>query len=416
MTADRSLLKRRSLHWLAVVAALAMLVVAGCGSDDGGSSDGGSGDGAQETGDITIGEVIGASGWLTAFDIPPSEGAQIAIDEINAEGGIDGRKLKMVRADHQSDPANVPKATQEALSKGADVVLASCNYEEAGPTARIASQQDKVTISYCGGEPKFTRQVGDANKLVFDMGNETNGVGAVMAQFAYDQDWRSAYVLEDTYLDYTRQMAEFFEASWKTMDGTSITGSDTFKNGDASIAGQIASIKSKQDDTDVLVLASTLPGATTAIRQIRAAGIDLPILTGDGMDSRSVAKSVPNLNDFYMVASASVYGDDPDPKINEFFEKYEQQTGSPADGSYAIFGYSIIQALKAAIEKSGSANGPELAEALETFDEEPVLVGPLTFTAEQHVDPFRAQEIIEYKNGKPQHLTTVTPKDVPDPF
>jgi branched-chain amino acid transport system substrate-binding protein len=411
MKADRPYSGRSSTRWLAVIAALVTLVLAACGSDDGSGDEG-----AEESGDIVIGEVIGASGWLTAYDGPASEAAKMAIEQINADGGVDGRMFKMVTADHQSDPANVPKATQEALSQDADIILASCNYEEAGPTARIASQAGKVTFSYCGGEPKFTRQVGDANNLVFDMGNETNGVGAVMAQFAYDEGWRNAYVLEDTYSDYTRQMSQFFQAAWSSKDGTSLVGKDTFKNGDPSVAGQIATMKSHANDIDVLVVSSTLPGGATAIRQIRAAGIDVPILTGDGMDSRSVAKSVPNLSDFYMVASASVYGDDPDPEINQFFEDFEQATGSPADGSYAIFGYSIIQALKTAIEEAGTTEGAELATALESLDEEPVLVGPLTFTDEQHVDPFRPQEIIEYVNGKPQHLTTVKPDDVPDPF
>lgn len=399
------------------ITCLAVGGLAACGSSEPTGATGGDGGETEQKGDIVLGEVIGASGWLTAFDLPPSDGAKLAIEEINAEGGVEGRKFKLIRKDHTSDPAKVNQATQEALTDGADVVLASCNYEEAGPSAQVASAKQKVTFSYCGGEPTFTRQVGDVNKLVFDMGNETNGVGATMAEFAGQQGWTRAYVLEDTAYDYTRQMAKFFRAAHKDIQGATVAGTETFKNGDASVAGQIAKIKSKASEIDVVVLASTLPGAGTALRQLRSSGLDVPILTGDGMDSRSVAKTVRNLDEFYFVSAASVYGDDPDPKVNEFFEKLKAETGEDPDGAYGVFGYSIVQALTAALRSNGGdASGPALAKALEQLKEEPVLLGPLTFSADQHVDPYRPQRILEYKDGKARYLATVQADEVPDPF
>lgn len=413
-------LRNRPRAWLLIGAtALLVAVIAGCGSSSTGGSSSSSSSSApakKKSGTITLGEVIGASGWLTAFDIPPSQGARLAIKQINADGGVDGLKYKMIRTDHTSDPAKVNQATQDALSQGAQIVLATCNYEEAGPTAQIASAQQKVTFSYCGGEPLFTRQVGGANKLVFDMGNETNGVGAVMAKFATGKAWKRAYVLEDTSFDYTREMAKFFRAAYKS-DGGTVVGNATFKNDDNSIAGQAGQIKGAQAKADVVILASTLPGAGTALRQLRAAGVTLPILTGDGMDSRSVAKTVPDLSNFYFVAGASIYGDDPDPKVNQFFQTLEQQTGKPADGSYAIFGYSIMQALTDALKKTGGdTSGPKLAAALQTLKNYPTLLGPLTFTATQHVDPYRPQRILTFTKGKAHYVTTVTPVNIPPAF
>jgi branched-chain amino acid transport system substrate-binding protein len=414
LTAARRVSPRPLLLVVSLFAAAA--VAAGCGNS--GSSAGSSGGGdAGGKSDIVIGEAIGRSGWLTAYDVPPSDGAKIAMAEINAAGGIGGRKLKMVSADHQSDANQGVQATQKVIDDGAQILIGSCNYENVAPTARLANTNKMVVFSYCAGEPIFSRQTPDgSNSYTFDMGNETNGVGASMAQFAHDKGWRKAYLFKDTSSNYTQAMCDFFSAAWKKFSDTQIVGTETFKNDDPSIAGQVAKAKSASQKPDLVVLCSTLPGGAKALRQIRSSGLDQPVLTGDGMDSPSTAKAVPGLTDFYETVSASVYGDDPDPKVNAFFKMYEQRTGKKPDGSYAIFGYSIIQALKVAIEKAGGTDGTKLKAALETFKGQPLLVGPMTFTKDQHVDPFRPEKVIVFKNGKPKYLTTVKPTDAPSPF
>lgn len=397
---------------------LAIGALAGCSNGkEAASSDSGDkgGESAAQTGDIVLGQATGQSGWLTAYDGPASEGAKIAIDEINAAGGVGGRKFKLISADNQSDANLALQAGQEVLDKGADIMLASCNYEQAAPVARLANSKQTVVFSYCAGEPLLTRQSGDANGYTFDMGNETNGVGASMATFAQQQGWHKAYVLDDTASNYTREMCQFATDAFKQLGG-SIVGTDTFKNGDASIAGQISSLKSKGSQADFVFFCSTLPGAATAVRQIRSAGVDLPIVTGDGMDSPSVTKAIPGLSNFYESVSASVYGDDPDAKVNQFFSKFQQKTGKRPDGSYALMGYSIVYALKDAIEKAGTTDGPKLKAALESFRDVQLPIGPMTFNAQQHVDPTRPEKIIKFTDGKPAYETTVKPKSIPDPF
>ena len=406
----------RSAYPIVLIAMLAALLLAGCGSSEstgGAATDSGGDD--DKGGDIVIGEAIGVSGWLEAYDGPAAEGAKLAVEEINAAGGVDGRQLKLVTSDHQSDANLGLRAAQDVIDRGADILITSCNYENAAPAARLANQKQMVVFSYCAGEPQFSRQTeGGANSFTFDLGNATNGVGASMAAFAHEQGWRSAYVLKDTFSNYTRMMADFFSERFKGYGDTTIAGTDTFKNDDASIAGQIA--KLKQSDADVLVIGTTLPGGATAVRQIRAAGVDIPILTGDGMDSASVTDAVPKLSDFYQTVAASTFGDDPSPDVNDFFAKIEERTGKPADGSYAIFGYSIIQALKTAIEDAGTTDGPELKAALESFDGTELLIGPVTFSPEAHLDATRPEKVLEMNGGKASYHSTVQPTEVPDPF
>jgi branched-chain amino acid transport system substrate-binding protein len=234
-----------------------------------------------------------------------------------------------------------------------------------------------------------------------------------MAQFAHGKGWKKAYVLQDTWINYTNEMCKYFNKAWAALDGTSTVGKDKFVNTDTSIAGQIAKLKSASTKPDVVVVCTVLPGGATAIRQMRAAGIDQPIVTGDGMDSAETPKAIPNLSNFYESVAASTYGDDPNPKVNEFFKKFEKRSGAAADGSYAIFGYSIIQALKAAIERTGTTNGDALKAELEKFNKEPLLVGPMTFTKTERVDATRPEKIIQIKSGKPSYLETIEPTNVP---
>jgi branched-chain amino acid transport system substrate-binding protein len=391
------------------------LVTGGCGAkSENGSSSGSSG--SKEKGPIVIGQAIGKSGAMEYFDVPAATGAQIAIDEINAQGGVNGRKIKMVTGDHQSDPNQGTQAAQTVIDQGAKILLTSCNYENAAAAARLANSRKMVVFSYCAGEPQFSRQdKSGVNKYTFDMGQETNGVGASMAQFAHGKGWRKAYVLCDTWINYTKQMCKFFKESWKALGGT-VVGEDSFINTDASVAGQIAKMKSAPK-FDTVILASVLPGGTTPVRQIRAAGIDAPIVTGDGMDSADTPKAIPNLSNFYESVVASTYGDDPDAAVNDFFAKFTKRTGNKPDGSYAIFGYAIIQALKKAIEDTGgSTNGDDLRVALEKFHNVPLLVGPMSFTADQHVFAGRPEKIIGFDNGKPHFVQTVVPKNIPPAF
>jgi branched-chain amino acid transport system substrate-binding protein len=328
-----------------------------------------------------------------------------------------GRKFTVVTADNASNSNQSLQAGQEVLSKGAQIMLTSCSYELAAPATRLANSKNVLVWSYCAGEPPYSRQgPGGGGPLTFDMGDETNGVGASMAQAGYKRGFRRAWLLVDDSLNYPQEESRFFTARWDTLPGTSIAGTQFFKNSDPSIASQITAFKALSPKPDVIVLSTYLPGGATAVRQIRAAGINTPILTGDGMDGPSWLKAVPHLSNFYQTVLASIYGDDPRPQINAFFKRLRTATGQAPQGSYAVFGYSIIQALAKAIRETGTTNGPALAAALEKFRSVPLLDGPLSLTKSLHFDAFRPEVVVQIQNGKPSYLMTIHPTNVPNPY
>ena len=177
-------------------------------------------------------------------------------------------------------------------------------------------------------------------------------------------------------------------------------GEDTFLNGDPSIASQVSRITGLSDKPDLVFLCSYAPGGPSAIRQLRAAGVDSAVLTGESMDGDYWIGSVPDLSNFYVVNYGSKYGDDPDAGVNEFFKRFEAKFGKKADVSYGLRGYSAVQAWATAANKAGSLDGDKVAAVLDTFDKEPLGIGPTTWTPDMHIETTRPMSIIGVQDGK----------------
>ena len=153
--------------------------------------------------------------------------------------------------------------------------------------------------------------------------------GATMAEWAYNKkNSRNFYRLLDTWTEYNKGICDGFDWMMPHLKDAALAGSDTFKNDDASIASQITRIKSLPKEPDAIMLCTMMPGAVSAIKQIRAAGIKSMILNGSGVDGSYWLNAVPDLSNFYVPVQASIYGDDPNPKVTEFNKKYKDVTGS----------------------------------------------------------------------------------------
>jgi branched-chain amino acid transport system substrate-binding protein len=398
----------KTMRGLAPVAlAVVALGLAACGDD--GEEDAEASGAQQQSEPLIIGEAIGRSGFMSAYDLPAAEGARIAAEEINAKGGADGRKITFVTADTASDLDQAAPAAQKVLGEGADYLISSCNYDYGAGAARVASQQGTLAFSYCAGSTLFG--VNGVGPLAFNMGTVVPIVGGSMATFAKKRDYGSAYMLTDTATGYSKEMCQSFEKTWKQLGGT-IAGKDSFQNEDKSIGAQVSRMKGTS--ADFIAFCSYIPGGATALRQIRAAGIDLPVVTGDGMDGESWLKAVPNLSDFYQTVMASIWGDDPRQEVNQFVDKFTERTGSRPEGAYALFGYSVVQALAKATEEAGGTEGQKVKGTLEGWKGVELLVGPTTFTPKYHFSPNRPMAVVQIQDGKASYLETVELAEAPD--
>lgn len=387
---------------LAFTMALALLA-ASCGGDD--SSDGGGG----ESGPVTIGFATARTGLLQPFDVPPTRAAKLAIEDLNEAGGIDGRRIEVIERDTKSDPAQGANAAIEMIDEGANLIVTSCDLDFGGPAAAEAQKANLIGFSTCAASSDFGPS--GIGPLAFTMSTAARGISSIMAEWAYkDRGLRRGFLLQDSTIAYSKEVGEGFKLRWEALGGE-LAGEETFENDDESIASQVNEIRSTRPE--FVYIASYQPGIVSALRQIRSGGVDVPVLSAGDLDGDYWKEAVPNVSDVYYAYYGSIYGDDPDPRVNQFINRYTRQFGVPETASL-LTGYSVIEAFARAAEKAGSTEGDTVAAALESFDDERLLVGPTTFTKELHINPRREARIMEIKNGKTKFLTLWEPEEVPD--
>ncbi len=363
--------------------------------------------------EVVIGFAIALSGWMNAYDGPPLKGAEMAIEEFNAQGGILGKPIRAVVSDTKTDTVQGAKAAAEVVAKGANFMVVSCDYDMGAPAATVADANKMVSIAFCASDAKMGVQ--GIGPYAFTMEIFGQGEGAVGAAYAWKRGWRKGYALLDASIEYDKSICHGFLEYWVKLGGE-VIGVDIFMQEDASIASQISRYKSlaaEKGEPDVLMLCSYNPGAVSAIRQLRGAGIDAPIIGGDSMDGHYWVEGVPGLSDHYAVTFGSMYGDDPRAEVNAFFERYRAKYGEEPETSFPLNGYSVVQALKIAAERAGSLDNDAVLAELNKFRKQSLLWGATTFTPDMHIDLVHPMAIIQIQNGKGSHAETMTVEDPP---
>jgi branched-chain amino acid transport system substrate-binding protein len=356
---------------------------------------------------IIIGAAIAQSGVVAPYDEGPAQAMEVAVDEINAKGGLLGKQLKIIYADTKSDIAYGATAAQEVIDKGAKMVVVTCDYDFGSAAASVADSAGLIAFSTCAGDPKFGPSGIGPN--AFTMATGAPGQAVAMAEWAYNvKGWRTGYILLDTTIAFDATWADFFKKRWIELAGEqSVLGQDTFGGEDPQIASQITRIKSLPKQPDFIVLCSFPPAGVSATRQLRAADVKQPLLGSESWDGDFWLEGVPNLNEFYFVTYGSVFGNDPRPNVAQFFANFQKKWNHAPVTSHAITGYSVIQAWSRAVTTAGTFDTDKVRDALQHFKDEPLLAGPTTFTTDQHINMQRDLLLIEVKDGKTGNIVQV---------
>ncbi|MGY4175834.1 branched-chain amino acid transport system substrate-binding protein [Bradyrhizobium sp. USDA 4518] len=356
---------------------------------------------ARAANEIVVGFATAASGFMQAYDKPAQDAALIRIEEINKAGGLLGKKIKPVFADTKTDQAEGAKAGLAVLDQGADLVIISCDYDFGAPAALQAQAAGKVSFFLCAESIKAG--IPGVGPFSFSASVLAPVQGATMSEWAYTKkNARSFYRLLDSWTVYNKGICDGFDWMLPRLKEAKLVGSDTFKNDDASIASQITRIKSLPKEPDAIMLCTMMPGAVSAIKQIRAAGIKSMILNGSGVDGSYWMNAVPDLSNFYVPVQGSVYGDDPNPKVNEFNKKYKEVTGGDPSSQYVYPGYVLIDVWAKAVERAKSTDAAAVVAELEKMNNESTLFGPRTFTKDIHHQNQGRYLIVDTEAGKPQ--------------
>ncbi|WP_116999500.1 ABC transporter substrate-binding protein [Desertimonas flava] len=352
---------------------------------------------APEGEPIIFGHSAGYTGFMSVFDLAVLQGMEMAVADINASGGLLGRPVEIVTSNNETDFAKIQTSALEVLEAGANFLVPSCDFDVGGPAARVANENNIIAIG-CAGGPLFGFE--GIGPLTYNTYHSSPVEGSIIAELAADHGIEAPYVLIDQTLEYTQSVGETFIARWEEL-GFELAGQDVFSSDDESIAAQIAGIQSS--GADAIILASLPPQGPTALVQLRTAGLDVPIYGAQAFDGVYWVEAIPDVSDFFIPATASIYGDDPVEERNEFFRRLEELTGEPATNSnYPLSGYASVEAIALAVERAGTIETEAVAAELDQFTDEELLIGPTTYTAECHIPSGRPLLILEYVDGQPQ--------------
>jgi branched-chain amino acid transport system substrate-binding protein len=369
---------------------------------------------AGEKGPIVIGAVFNATGWMASYDQPPRQAALLAIEDINAQGGVLGRPLQLIELDGKTDPTTVESAARQLIEQGAEVLIAPCDFDVGAPVSQVAQEMGMVGVSTCATSPLYgSLTLGDKQ---FTVGMWGNTMGAAMAEYGYKKlGWRTAYIIVETTLDYSLSLGRYFGEQFTSLGGQ-IVGQDTYLTGDQDFSAQIGRIKALPKKPDVLYISGVMPDIGLVVSQVRQAGIKTPIAGGDTYDDTSLFDLLgPEMGSDIYMATHSWLGPEAGWEMTRFMDLYQAEYGQPPVSSFIVMGWDTVQVLARAIGTTGTTEGDALAQAMEKIQFS-LLSGNLRWTtsAEGH-QPVKAAAIVQLQGGKPSFLNWILPESLPKP-
>lgn len=382
------------------------LVLLGCGNQTNAQP--------VEEGPILIGAVLNTTGIQAYLDEPGLRGAQLAVEELNKQGGILDRKVEFVNIDGQSDPEKVEKGAEELVKQGAVAIIAPADFDFGSPASKVAQRAGLVGISTGASSPLYSSTVLGDKQFTRSMWNTT--MGATAAEYAYkDRGWKTAYVVTDDFLSYTTSLSQYFITHFKSLGGT-VLAEDHYTQGDGDFSAQLERIKALDPQPDFLYFSSYMPDLAMMIQMVRDAGIDLPIIGGDSYDDPALFGALSSTygNDIFFVTH-SWMGSEATQEMGHFLQVYEAKYGEPPDTAFVATGWDVVMILAKAMEEAQTTDGAEVAKAMENL-QFTLLTGKLDWsTAEQGHEPDIEAALVQIQNGEPSFIGWGKPENLPAP-
>lgn len=348
---------------------------------------------------IIIGMPVAFSGWMEAYDGEATKMAELWVDQTNAKGGLLGKQIKVLTADTKTDRVEGAKVGKELVDKGADILLVSADYDYGAPAALQAQKAGLISVFIGASDPKAG--VVGVGPYSFTANNAGQLEGATVGDWGYARKgFRKGYMLLDETIEYNKSVCAGY--AWDfPLQGGKIIGQDTFKGLDPSISSLITRLSDaiRNDGVDHVMLCSTNPGAASALRQLRAAGINLPVIAATAMDGTYWLNSVPGLKDFYLPVQA-ITQNDPRKAVNDLTAAYAQKYGKPPTTQYAYPIYAFLGLWADAVTKAGTTDARKVVPLLNKLKDAPTVLGPRTFTPTLHIQTAMPMLIVSYGDNK----------------
>lgn len=344
--------------------------------------------------DITIGGIFPLSGSVAEYGLEAQKGIQLAIEQINAAGGIGGRQVVLISEDDEGDATKSVNAFIKLTNRdGAKLVIGSLT---SGPTIAVserAQNQEVVLMAPAASNPAVT----DAGNFIFRTCFIDPFQGTVGGQFAAQSlGAKQAAVLYEVSNDYSVGLQENFVKAF-TANGGTVVANEVYNKGDVDFNAQLTRIKAV--NPDVVYLPEYYGDVALIAKQLRAQGINTPIVGADGWDGLTGNAGDEVLNGFY---TSNFTNDSTEERVITFVSDFQAKFNAKP-GSFAALGYDSMSLLKDAIAAAGSDDAKAVRDALTSINGA-YITGNIKFDAKRN--PVKSAVILEIVKGTDGKLTT----------
>lgn len=369
------------LAWVACLAVAATATVTACGSSDksDGGSAGGGGDKA-ESGPYVVGYVSALTGWLAPFEEPFRQALNLRVEQINADGGVGGRQIKVIIKDGKSDPARGAEVARELLDEGAQFLINPCDQDVGIPAGQVGQQAKIPTLSACAGAATFPEAVGDYQFL------NTAGTfaeGSALAEWALKKGAKTAFLMRSKDIAYIDTLASTVQAHYE-QSGGKIVGSANYKYGAPTFKAQMTQIANTQPAPEIVFLLMNIPDSVVALRELAAQGFKGTAILSYASDSPVLFQAGAALDQIKTYVLAFGFPEKGS-RMETFYAAYKDKYGKAPDSIFAGLGGDAVDLIKAAVEGAGSGDPKAVRDAFDNLENVEVTTGTRTYKGSNRV-------------------------------
>lgn len=356
----------------------------GCG---GGSS--GESSKSPDADEIKIGTIGPLTGDTATYGISTKNGVEIAVDEFNEAGGIDGKKIVLVSEDTGGDQAQAASAATKLIQQDNVTAIVGGVISPETMTAGPICDDSKVVMISSSSTAQGVPQIGP---YIYRNCLSDEVQAAQLAEYAVEELGLKKFAIMYTNNDYGVSLKDAFEEVAKTM--AEVVGVETFTDGENDFRAQLTKIKSL--NPDAVYIAGYYTEAAKIAQQAKDSGLETQFLGADGFYSPKLIElggdSVEGA-----IFTAGFFTDDPSDSVQNFVKAYEDKFNEEPD-MFAAQAYDAAKILLTAIKNATSMDGDAIKEAMDNIEDFPGITGTTSFTDEG--DAVKDIIILKVEGGK----------------
>ena len=346
--------------------------------------------GGDSSGPILLGMLTPTSGSSSAIGPYMKNGAQLAIDEINAKGGVLGRDLKLVVEDEACDAKTAAAGANKLVSKGVVVSVGGYCSGATLPTLPIFNKADIPMVIPAANSNELVDQ-----KLpnVFMI----NGTGTQQADAALKYIEKTGYkrvALMDDNTSYSTNIADLTADLLKKSGGPELASKQSVTAGESDYSANVNAVL--KGNPDLVYWTGYYQEGGLIIRQLRQAGYKGDIMVADGSVDKQLLAIAGGTNGQGVLATMT-QTPQTIPGADKWINEYKDKFGAEP-GPYSTQSYDAVRVAAEAIKQAGSTDGQKIIKALEGIDGFELFSGPLKFTPE-HTLSSGGFQILVAQNG-----------------